>query len=48
MNAVKVKTSIKNQVSQSDDTLYRIYTNNKELFMKGQQCINDFIVKNVS
>jgi hypothetical protein len=28
--------------------LYCIYTNNKELFTKGQQCISDFIARNVS
>ena len=39
--AVKVKASIQKQASQPDDTLYRIYTNNKELFTKGQQCINN-------
>ena len=45
MKAVKVKASIKKQENQSDETLYHIYTNHKELFMKGQQCIN---AKNVS
>ena len=44
MKAVKVKASIKKQVSQP---LYRIYTNNKELFAKGQQCINNFIARNI-
>ena len=48
MKAVKVKASIKKQASQSDDTLYRIYTNNKELFEKGQQCMNNFVARNVS
>ena len=28
--------------------MYRIYTNNKELFMKRLQCMKDFIAKNVS
>ena len=46
--AVKVKASIQKQASQSDDTLYRIYTNNKELFTKGQQCINNYVARNVS
>ena len=32
MKAVKVKASIKKQASQPDDTLYCIYTNNKEVF----------------
>lgn len=48
MKAVKVKASIQKQANQPDDTLYRIYTNNKELFTKGQQCINDFVARNVS
>ena len=40
--AVKVKASIQKQASQpDDDTLYHIYGNNKELFIKGQQCINN-------
>ena len=45
---MKVKANIKKQASQPDDTLYCIFTNNRQLFDKGQERINRFVSKNVS
>ena len=49
VKGVKDKADFKLQASKaSNDTLYRIYTNEREKFNKGQECINNFVSENVS
>ena len=47
VKGVKEKARQASKVT-SNDTLYRVYTNDRELFNKGQQLINNYVSKNVS
>ena len=49
VKGAKEKATVKRKTSNiSNDTLYRIYTSQRELFNKGQELINNFVSKNVS
>ena len=43
-----VKTKQQKHTGSNDDTLYRIFKNNREVFNKGQEIIKEFVCRNVS